>query len=60
MKTQIEITAKRAYLAPQIVQIKLDNEISLALESAPPLGPGENLSKASEYFNNDPFKTNLG
>ena len=55
MKTQIENNHKRAYVAPQIEQIKLDNEISLALESAPPLGPGE-FSKAPEYFNNDPFK----
>jgi hypothetical protein len=60
MKTQIEITAKRTYLAPQIKRIKLDNEISLALESTPPEGPGESLGKAPEYFNNDPFKTNLG
>ncbi len=57
MKTQIETTAKRAYFAPQIEQIKLDNEISLALESSPPTGPGEPTSQAPEYFNNDPFKT---
>jgi hypothetical protein len=58
MKTQhIE---KRNYNAPVIEKIKLDNEISLALESAPPAGPGEGLGKAPEYFNNDPFKTNMG
>ena len=60
MKTQIENSAKRTYITPQIEQIKLDNEISLALESAPPSGPGESLGKAPEYFNNDPFKTNVG
>jgi hypothetical protein len=60
MKTQIENSAKRTYLAPQIEQIKLDNEISLALESSPPTGPGEPTSQAPEYFNNDPFKTNVG
>ena len=62
MKTQIENTAKRIYIVPQIEQIKLDNEISLALESvnpAPPLGPGE-FGQAPEHFNNDPFKNNLG
>jgi hypothetical protein len=62
MKTQIENTAKRIYIVPQIEQIKLDNEISLALESvpaAPPAGPFE-FSKAPEYFNNDPFKNNIG
>jgi hypothetical protein len=60
MKTRIENIAKKSYKAPKIEQIKLDNEISLALESAPPTGPGESLGKAPEYFNNDPFKTNLG
>ena len=56
MKTQMENNQKRAYIAPQIEQIKLDNEISLALESEPPVVPGESISKAPEYFNNDPFK----
>ena len=59
MKTQIENTAKRIYIVPQIEQIKLDNEISLALASAPPAGPFETNnsgSNAPEYFNNDPFK----
>lgn len=34
---------KKTYSAPQLVLIKLDNEISLALQSAsiPPQGPGE-------------------
>jgi len=63
MKTQIENTAKRIYIVPQIEQIKLDNEISLALESTPsetpPLGPG-GFGQAPEHFNNDPFKNNLG
>jgi hypothetical protein len=60
MKTQIEKIAKKAYLTPQIEQIKLDHEISLALESEPPTGPGESSLMAPEYFNNDPFKTNVG
>jgi len=60
MKIQMGITQKRKYSVPQIEQIKLDNEISLALESLPPVVPGESLSKAPDYFNNDPFKTNLG
>lgn len=47
--------AKRPYTTPQVERIVLDNEISLALESSPPLGPGE-TSRAPEYFNNDPFK----
>jgi hypothetical protein len=38
--------------------VKLDNEISLVLESEPPTGPNESLSKSAEYFNNDPFKYN--
>jgi len=51
--------AKRPYISPTIERVELDNEISLALESSPPSGPGE-YSKAPEYFNNDPFKTNVG
>ena len=49
---------KRNYKAPMIELIKLDNEISLALESSPPSGPGEPTSSAPEYFNNNPFKSN--
>ena len=60
MKTQIENTVKKTYRTPHIKQIKLDNEISLALESEPPTGPGESSLMTPEYFNNDPFKTNLG
>ena len=47
---------KRLYTAPLIEQIKLDNEISLALESSPPIGPEETSLMSPEYFNNDPFK----
>ena len=49
---------KREYTAPLIERVQLDNEISLALES-PPLGPGESMNSIPEYFNNDPFKTNI-
>lgn len=58
MKTTNDISKKRCYSTPQIEQILLDNEISLALESAPPAGPDEtNLSP--EFIKNDPFKDNL-
>jgi hypothetical protein len=58
MKT-IEIKKeKRTYNSPKIDRIRLDNEISLALESAPPSDEGQNITP--EYFNNDPFKSNLG
>jgi hypothetical protein len=48
--------SKRIYVAPMIEHVKLDNEISLILESDPPIGPFE-AKNAPEYFNNDPFKT---
>jgi len=48
--------SKRVYTAPVIEHVKLDNEISLILESDPPIGPFEGKN-APEYFNNDPFKT---
>jgi hypothetical protein len=51
------INPKRVYTAPQIERVELDNEISLALESTPPIGPNENMFfSAPEYFNHDPFK----
>jgi len=56
----INTNNKRFYCTPSIEQIKLDNEISLALESAPPTYEFVKGSNAPEYFNNDPFKTNLG
>ncbi|MCE5330869.1 MAG: hypothetical protein LLF95_01880 [Bacteroidales bacterium] len=52
-------TAKHPYIVPKIERIKLDNEISLQLESNAPVGPGES-GYAPEHFNNDPFKTNIG
>ena len=45
---------KKKYLTPEVECINLDNEISLQLQSTPPLGPGE-LSQVPEYFNNDPY-----
>jgi hypothetical protein len=35
---------KKKYFAPQIELIALDNEISLALESLPPIGPDETIN----------------
>jgi hypothetical protein len=57
MKTKVN--TKRYYLTPTIELVKLDNEISLILESSPPKGPTE-VKNTPEYFNNDPFKSNMG
>jgi hypothetical protein len=46
---------KKQYTAPAIEIIELDNEISLALESAPPVGPSETLNSIQS-----PFKEELG
>ena len=52
-----KIQPKQLYQTPQIEQIVLDNEISLQLESTPPVGPGgETVFNAPEYVGNDPFK----
>jgi len=53
------IIERRVYTHPQLECVKLDSEISLALES-PPVGPDESSLISPEYFNNDPFKSNLG
>ena len=59
MKTLNENIAKRRYELPTINTIMLDNSISLALESAPPAGPGEVLNSAPTYINSTPFKEYL-
>lgn len=60
MKTTEQTTEKQMYLYPTIQLIKLDNEISLVLESNPPLGPGEAASLVPEYMKTNPFRDNLG
>jgi hypothetical protein len=50
----LSIKSKRTYIAPEIAMIKLDNEISLSMESEPPYGPGE--TNAPEYMKQDPFR----
>jgi hypothetical protein len=46
---------RRNYLAPAIQKVSLDNEISLALQSLPPVGPDELVQKSPDYFRMDPF-----
>ena len=61
MKTNTENAERRIYASPMITEIKLYNQISLQLTSDAPVGPGEGpQTKAPEFFNNDPFKANLG
>ena len=48
-------TEKRIYISPVIESIKLDYEISLALQSEPPTGPGE-MTQAIQLNQTDPFK----
>jgi hypothetical protein len=43
----------KKYIAPEIELIQLDNEISLALESAPPAGPSETLNSIQSPFNQE-------
>ena len=46
---------KKKYITPRIEWIPLDNEISLALESAPPAGPSESFNSIK-----NPFKQESG
>jgi len=41
---------KKKYIAPRIEWIPLDCEISLALESNPPVGPSETLNSVQTPF----------
>lgn len=45
----------KKYRAPHIEIIFLDNDISLALESAPPIGPSE-TSLSTHYSEKNPFE----
>lgn len=50
---------KRNYCMPEIVYIEIDNEISLTLESEPPIFENETLNSTTNGFNNNPFKMNI-
>ena len=56
MKTIHLMSEKRSYSSPQLKEIKLDNQISLTLDSNTAPDDPEALLKVPEYFNNDPFK----
>ena len=56
MEKNTKSIQKSTYCTPQIELIKLDNEISLQLQSEPPVAPGEGSLRAPEYLNSDPFK----
>lgn len=46
---------KKTYVVPEIELVKLDNEISLALESTPPSGPFESKNTEQIRSNDDHF-----
>lgn len=46
-------TIKSTYAPPTIECIELDNEISLVLESNPPLGPDETFNSVQNPFKGD-------
>jgi hypothetical protein len=50
---------KRSYFPPVVEQIKLDNEISLVLESNPPTYESQNRFTSPENFNQNPFDLNI-
>ena len=56
MNSNNKITEKRSYFPPIVEKIELDNEISLALESSPPVGPDEVINGATDYFNCNPYQ----
>jgi len=48
-------TEKHEYIAPSILVINLDNDISLQLESSPPVFENEGLTAVPEFFKQNPF-----
>lgn len=55
----MEMITNRQYISPEIELIVLDNTISLALESDPPVPENEG-SLAPQYFRTDPYKVQNG
>jgi len=51
---------KLKYTIPKVVRIEIDKEISLVLESTPPVGPNEEYLKVLESTKGDPFKMTIG
>ena len=48
-------TIKQTYQSPQITEVRLDKEISLVLNSNPPIGPDEGHNQqVPEFFTNNP------
>lgn len=56
MKENTSFKQKKSYITPQFTLIVLDNEISLQLESAPPVGPNEVRFNQPESNMSDSFK----
>lgn len=55
-KTEIkQSTPKRKYTRPGITLVKLDNEISMIMQTTPPVDPDEVYIRP-DHFTNDPFK----
>lgn len=50
-------TSKREYCAPQLTSVQLDNDIALALQSAPPAGPDEANLLMPNHSAPSPFNT---
>lgn len=46
---------KKTYNSPDIIRIILDHQISLAMESEPPLGPEESKNFIIEKTNINPY-----
>lgn len=55
MKSKNSKTVMRKYSQPTLRRVILDNEISLSMESAPPIGPDEGYL-APDKLRNDPYK----
>lgn len=47
------------YTSPTVEVIPLDNEISLQLQSTPPVGPEENFGQSIQSIENNPFNDNI-
>jgi hypothetical protein len=61
MNTKTKVISKKTYCQPEIEMVMVDSEISLQLNSLPPIPANESLRQLNTNIENDnPFRTYLG
>lgn len=57
MRNYNQKNIRKIYSTPCIEIITLDNEITLVLQTDPPIPVGRRENSGDDYLNNDPYQT---